>query len=276
MTPRVLIIGDVMVDRYHFGTATRISPESPIPVVKITNKQSFMGGAGNVAANLQELGAEVKLVHGWHTKEALLMLVPEKNRLMVGDYQIARWDEYDDVSPIDLEQLDRAVLHWKPDAIVISDYAKGSLNSGVIEWLRNEEAGPNIPIFIDTKCNPSIFPWASNVTFFPNTKEYAEYCGEYDRRPNVVYKLGALGIRRLKFGQIVEDYPAWATKVVAVMGAGDTVLSAFVFASITGEDPLAFANAAAAVSVSKPWTSTATVEEINEVLEKVNATVEEV
>lgn len=258
--PKILVVGDLMVDRYHFGTVTRISPEAPIPVVKIVDEKSFMGGAGNVIENLLALGAEVKC------PVSPTQQIPVKNRLMVGDTQVARWDENDELPPVDLEAIDQAVLHWRPDAVVISDYGKGAITYEVNEVL----ADLKVPTFIDTKRNPRDFNVIEDVTFFPNQKEYDEYRTEYNHLWSVVLKRGSLGIQVLNQGKVVQDYPAWAGRVVSVCGAGDTVLVGFVYAScFHGMDALAFANAAAAVVVGKPWTSTATQEEINEVLEKV-------
>src|SRR5579859_858750 len=257
--PKILVIGDIMVDRYHIGTVTRLSAEAPIPIVKIVETKSYMGGAGNVVENLLTLGAEVKLpgfVPG--------MAVPVKNRLMVGDTQVARWDEADEVQPIPLEAIDQAVLHWTPDAVVISDYGKGAVTYEVNEVL----ADLKIPTFVDTKRSPKDFEVFSQVVFFPNQKEYAEYQREYDSLSGtfgmVVLKRGALGIQEIFDGQVMKTYPAWAERVISVCGAGDSVIAAYVYAMGRAmSDPLAFANAAAAVAVGKPGTSTATVKEIN-------------
>lgn len=267
MTPKILVVGDLMVDRYHFGTVTRISPEAPIPVVKIVEERSFMGGAGNVIENLLALGAEVKC-------PMAPAAIPVKNRLMVGDTQVARWDESDELPPVDLEAIDQAVLHWRPDAVVISDYGKGAITYEVNEVL----ADLKVPTFIDTKRNPEDFQIFEEATFFPNQKEFDEYRKEYSQvymlLGGVILKRGPLGIQRWLDGAVFESYPAWAERVVSVCGAGDTVLAGFTYAYVTGhEAPVAFANAAAAVVVGKPWTSTATVEEINEVLEKVKTNI---
>src|ERR1035438_695752 len=120
--PRILVVGDAMWDRYHFGTTTRVSPEAPIPVVKISSTETFLGGALNVEANLGALGASVKTISGSTYSDYTTTQYPEKNRLMVGTHQLARWDEFDDVTPIEIKRLDQAVLHWPPDAIVVSDY----------------------------------------------------------------------------------------------------------------------------------------------------------
>ncbi len=250
MQPRILVIGDAMTDVYHVGTATRISPEAPIPVVRISNTTAYHGGAANVAANLTALGADARLVRGTRNGQ-----IPHKHRLMVGETQIARWDETDQVDPVDLEHLDQAVLHWEPDAVVVSDYGKGSVIPTVLQWVLDQQR----PTFVDTKGSPS---WLPNATLFPNRSEYEAYRDQYDICPNVVLKRSEVGIAKLSYGKVVEEYPAWATSVVSVCGAGDTVLAAYVYASCVGLHPLPFANAAAAIVVGKPRTATASVEEI--------------
>jgi D-beta-D-heptose 7-phosphate kinase/D-beta-D-heptose 1-phosphate adenosyltransferase len=258
MKPKILVIGDAMYDRYYIGTTTRISPEAPIPVVKVIEQKFFGGGALNVQANLRELGAEVRVEYGWNSSEGTIIRVPHKNRLMVGTQQVARWDEFDEVEPIELERLDQAVLHWKPDAIVVSDYGKGSIQFDVIEWVEQQK----LPTFVDTKRSPKEFGYSATCVFFPNETEHIQWEQQYDWCQKVVLKRSAAGIRRLELGSVVEEYPAWAKQVVSVCGAGDTVLAAYSYASCVGLHALPFANAAAAVVVEKPWTATATVEEV--------------
>jgi D-beta-D-heptose 7-phosphate kinase/D-beta-D-heptose 1-phosphate adenosyltransferase len=260
--PKILVVGDLMTDKYYFGTTTRISPEAPIPVVAVYETKQFSGGAGNVRQNLSALGAESRLEGGWHNKGTYLVY-PEKNRLMVGNTQIARWDEYDKVDPIKLERLDEAILHWTPNAIIVSDYGKGSVDQAVINWLEDFSwAHKDKPIFIDTKRSPEEFHnLGTLVTFFPNQAEYHQYQNEYDNCRSVVLKQGEKGISQKEFNNTLLSYPAWAKQVVSVCGAGDTVIAAYAFASCTGYNPLEFANAAAAVVVEKPFTATASVQE---------------
>lgn len=260
MKPKVLVVGDAMWDKYYIGTTSRISPEAPIPVVKVGEMKAFGGGAYNVANNLKDLGAEVRIVYG-HVPGTSIH-IPEKNRLMVGTQQLARWDEYDEVGPIDLTWLEQAVLEWEPEAIVVSDYGKGSVTYNVLQWCLSR----SLPLFLDTKGTPAVLP---NATLFPNQHEYEAFRQEYDVCPNVVLKRSSAGIQRLVYGEVKEEYPAWAKSAVSVTGAGDTVLAAYAYACCVGLHPLPFANAAAAVAVSKPWTASATVEEIMALAEEV-------
>lgn len=272
MKPKVLVVGDAMWDHYHFATATRISPEAPIPVFSVYDQKMFSGGARNVKANLDVLGADTKLVSGLTpTTQAGFYSEPRKHRIVVGNTQVVRWDEDDKVEPIDLEQLDQAILRWKPDAIIISDYGKGSISKEVIEWIFAQD----VWVYIDTKRDPAEFSYfAAGATpefpyeaiiFFPNQHEYDQF-PSYTEHQNVVLKRSEKGIQFREFGKVDEEYPAWATNVVSVTGAGDTVIGAYAYAYLRGYKPLPFANAAAACSVSKPYTSTVTEKEVEEVL----------
>lgn len=265
--PKILVIGDRMVDRYWFADPpTRVSPEAPIPVHRIYRSSEFPGGAGNVWHNLLTLGADARIVNGTQLIGTLVgegdPKIPTKHRLMVNDRQIARWDEWDDVDPIDLEALDQAILHWMPDAIVVSDYGKGSISDEVIQWVGEQER----PTFIDTKRQPDDFTRVFGRTFFPNEAEYKHYQELYDQS-HFVYKRGAKGIQYRGFDKVYEEYPAWAKRVVSVCGAGDTVIAAYAYAYCKGYKPLPFANAAAAAVVAKPWTATTTEKEVLEILQ---------
>jgi bifunctional ADP-heptose synthase (sugar kinase/adenylyltransferase) len=248
--PTIAVFGDMFIDNYYIGSTTRISPEAPIPVVKVTEKQWFNGGAGNVVANLRALGAT-----GMHPNTLYPEPCPTKNRLICHDQQVARWDENDECRELDV----KAVRNTKADAVIISDYGKGSITYAIIEAI----AALNLPTFIDTKRSPRDFDVVWNPTFFPNQKEYEQYYMDYKLQPSVVYKRGADGIEFHQFGSVIGKYPAFADKVVSVCGAGDSVLSAFVYASLTHHsDPLLFASLAAAVVVGKPYTAIATLDEI--------------
>ena len=255
--PRVLVVGDAMVDRYHTGTARRLSPEAPIPVVKIVRTFDLPGGAGNVKANLESLGCEVVLEGGEGT--------PVKNRLMVGDQQIARWDEEDQVQPAKLayyiDTKDTNIL--RIDAVVVADYAKGAV---VLSDLRRlHQSHPTIPFFIDTKRSPREFEGIP-ATFFPNNVEYEQFRDVYVSLPNVVWKKGSKGMT--EYGpNSVRNVCARKVTVRSVNGAGDTVLAAYVYATLCAPaDPLEFANAAAALAVAQPYTSTVTVRGVKTLL----------
>lgn len=250
---KVAVFGDPMRDVYWCGTAERLSPEAPIPVVKVKEKLEFPGGAANVAANLEEL--DVKVVKGYNS-----LVCPVKNRLMVGDHQVARWDEKDECglnnTSIDLTGV---------EAVVVSDYGKG----GITEQVRRVLVNLRLPLFVDTKGNPNAWISPTTVALFPNQKEYEKYQEEYDEFGLCVLKQGSLGLTLLSRGQRWVYMPARAKKVVSVSGAGDTVLASFVWKYLKEDSweskanrAATFANAAAAVAVGKSWTSTVTLTEI--------------
>src|SRR5271170_2643452 len=173
MTPTIAVFGDNFYDRYILGTATRVSPEAPIPVVLVQDERIFPGGAGNVVANLDALGVKVLGVDYGVCQSV-------KNRLVVGGYQLARWDENDTQDELNPKMF----AGLKADAVIISDYGKGSITYSVIEAI----AALRLPTFIDSKRDPRDFDIVIDPTFFPNQKEYDQYMHEYRVQPQVVVK----------------------------------------------------------------------------------------
>lgn len=251
---RIGVIGEKFLDRSFIGTADRVSPEAPVPVVKVTEVIEQEGGAANVAANLEVLGVDViKIFQPGHT--------PVKNRLFVGTQQIARWDTDDWTLAIDPRWLHWA---WDFDGVIISDYNKGVFTEDNIASLSSLV---QCPIFIDTKVDPdkySIFNDGRGI-FFPNFKEYRQYLDSYMQIDQVIRKDGASGLKYYDGGEFVFEVPALAKKVVSVNGAGDTVIAAFAYAICSGKSIIEsadFASRAAAVAVQKPLTAVATLEEV--------------
>jgi D-beta-D-heptose 7-phosphate kinase/D-beta-D-heptose 1-phosphate adenosyltransferase len=246
------VIGDAFTDRYHIGESTRLSAEAPIPVVKITKTFDLPGGAGNVARNLDALGARVL--------QGYIGPFPIKNRLMIDDHQIARWDENDTCQS---NRLIVPILRTA-DAIVIADYAKGSVTPEIIQTIGNWMFDTGKPVFVDTKRAPGYFYGLDKwyTIFFPNQKEHDEF--NYDiSGVRYILKRGRDGIQ-------YDDrtLPSTARFVRSVNGAGDSVIASFAFATVTGySDPLAFANTAAGLVVEKPYTAVVTKEEIESALQ---------
>lgn len=257
--PTIAVFGDSFRDIYWIGTTSRLSPEVPVPVVNISDNQSLDGGASNVQQNLIALGVKT-----W-TPTCYFDTNNYKNRLICNGYQLARWDENDSCPEITKTQVDW-VRNFQADGIIISDYNKGAITYETIEAI----AALNLPTFIDSKRNPRDFDVIMNPVFFPNEKEYQEHLNDYKLQPQVVYKRGAQGMQYQQFGYTLATLPTWAEKVVSVCGAGDTVIAAYAykyFSSTSVFDALEFANAAAAVVVQKPYTATATLKEIQDLLE---------
>jgi bifunctional ADP-heptose synthase (sugar kinase/adenylyltransferase) len=266
---RVAVFGDRMVDFYHIGEASGLSAEVPIPVVKVKETIYFPGGAGNVVANLEALDVEVA---DYTVDKFRGVSYPQKNRLMVGDHQVARWDK-DDVC---IPYLGKAFM--EVDAVVVADYGKGAIDRDTIEKIKLM----NGPIFVDTKNNPSI--WSGVATaVFPNSKELAQFINEYHAfKGIVVHKEGVLGLSLWPNGiggcrdndEVIKSY-SQARFVRSVNGAGDTVIAAFVYKYLdlnphfiapftqgTWECILNFANAAAAIAVENPYTYAPTKDEV--------------
>ena len=199
--PRLLIVGDLILDRYVSGDVTRISPEAPIPILTARSSEERIGGAGNVAANLVAMGAEVDVAgvigdDGWgrSLREMLgkqgietdaCVVDPSrptirKTRMMSGAHQILRVDD-EDARPITgpacaqlLKLLPARVK--KARAVVLSDYGKGCLNPEVIQLVVAEAKKAKIPVLVDPKGEDyARYRGATLVT--PNRKEAEQAVG---------------------------------------------------------------------------------------------------
>ncbi len=202
---RILVVGDIMLDRYVRGTVERISPEAPVPVLKVTEEACAPGGAGNVAMNLRTMGAKVELVGSLgkdREGDGIVSFLKEsgigsggivrdstkpttsKTRLISGTQQIARMDmEVDTPTREKLEKallnsIERAVGEFKPKGIIISDYSKGVVTDGLVSRV------------IGLAKKSRMF-----VTVDPKGKEYARYRGASAITPNLREAELASGIK---------------------------------------------------------------------------------
>jgi rfaE bifunctional protein kinase chain/domain len=260
---RVLVVGDLMLDVYLRGGASRISPEAPVPVVRVGDEWRAVGGAANAAANLVALGAEAPLVGVVGTDGAGLEFggvcdelgidrtavrsVPDrpttvKTRVLVGHQQVARYDrETDvDVGAADAEALREAVeaLAAGADAIVLADYEKGVLVPAVIEAALDSARLRDIPVVVDPKAR-RFFGYAGCTVFKPNLAELAgalraavdaddaEWMERTRRHLECEHLLVTLGSGGMALmpgdGGALLRVPAIARSVYDVSGAGDTV-----------------------------------------------------
>jgi len=256
--PRILVIGEKFIDRYWVGTATRISPEAPIPVVAVKEVIQSAGGAGNVFANLQALGARGMLYGPSHE--------PIKNRLVANGQQVARWDEEDKIPPVQfMKQEDFEGV----EGVILSDYGKGAFTIDSIQHIR-EKMG-NIPyVFVDTKGDPSMFamPYPTDTFFFPNMKEWTAHKNSYNRRTGVIRTESENGMTHISCGDARWHTKARAVDVVSVCGAGDTAIAAFAYQYCKEPNirkAMEFASKACAVVCGKPYTAVASHEEINQI-----------
>ena len=296
----VMIVGDVMLDRYWFGAVNRVSPEAPVPVLAVNAKESRAGGAANVANNISVLGAKAKLISvvgddsTADELESLLtgygvevifckddrMQTTEKLRMIAQNQQLLRADFENNPSAKSLSACLEAYKAQLPvvDVVILSDYGKGCLTPVKEMITLANEAG--IPVVVDPKgADFSRYQGASLIT--PNTKEFKMVMGEFSNDDEFEqkafelrdrYNLGALLVTRSEKGMslLVADQhihsSAKAREVYDVSGAGDTVIASIslgLISDMSHTERLAFANAAAGVVVGKVGTATATLEEIS-------------
>ncbi|WP_417348076.1 bifunctional D-glycero-beta-D-manno-heptose-7-phosphate kinase/D-glycero-beta-D-manno-heptose 1-phosphate adenylyltransferase HldE [Ferrimonas sp.] len=291
---RVLVVGDVMLDRYWDGPTGRISPEAPVPVVKINEIEDRPGGAANVALNIAALGGQSELIGLVGQDEAADTLINKvqglgvtpnlvaldsaptitKLRVMSRNQQLIRLD-FEEAFGTGGEQaindkteqaLERAGV------VVVSDYAKGAL-SDVQEILRlARKAG--VPSLVDPK-GTDFEKYRGATLLTPNMGEFEAVVGKVTDEADLVAKGLALierfefdgllvtrsekGMTLLRPGQQELHLPAMAREVYDVTGAGDTVIGTLAASLAAGSDlaqACALANAAASVVVGKRGTST--------------------
>lgn len=196
----ILIIGDVMMDSYVWGNIERVSPEAPVPVVKVTKKENRLGGAANVALNIQSLGARpiicaivgddqdgldlIRLMDSANlTKEGILTVkgrkTTVKTRIIAHNQHIVRIDaETDTIIPDDTtrlvqEGISEIISEQKVDAIIFEDYDKGLISEELITFVVDLANQKNIITVVDPKKRN--FHFYKDVSLFkPNLKELRE------------------------------------------------------------------------------------------------------
>ncbi|AEH32345.1 bifunctional D-glycero-beta-D-manno-heptose-7-phosphate kinase/D-glycero-beta-D-manno-heptose 1-phosphate adenylyltransferase HldE [Vibrio anguillarum] len=298
----VLIIGDVMLDRYWYGPTGRISPEAPVPVVKVENSEERPGGAANVAMNIASLGGHAHIVGLTGVDEPAKVLTETltalkvscdfvalpnyptitKLRVLSRGQQLIRLDFEDKFENTDPELiLSRMELALpKVKAVILSDYAKGALEH--VQQLIQKARAANVPVFIDPK-GADFERYRGATLLTPNMSEFEQVVGKVKTEQELVEKgfalieqfdLGALLVTRSEHGMTLLQrnqkpfhLPTLAKEVYDVTGAGDTVISVLA-ASVAAGKPLdeacALANAAAGVVVGKLGTSTVSTIELAE------------
>ncbi|MFT6845520.1 MAG: rfaE bifunctional protein kinase chain/domain [Flavobacteriales bacterium] len=197
---RVLVIGDVMIDSYYWGKVERISPEAPVPVVSVHNKENRLGGAANVALNLKALGATpimASVVGADHYGQLFQSLLTDldlsnigispsmerpttvKTRIISSGQQMIRVDEettkyLSDQEETDLlKRINHILDHDKIDVIIFEDYNKGVLTKNLIKTIVDKANSMGIPTTVDPK-NKHFFTYKNVTLFKPNLKELKE------------------------------------------------------------------------------------------------------
>lgn len=271
---RVLVVGDLMLDQFIWGRVERISPEAPVPVVQVTRESFHLGGAANVAHNIQALGghatacgivgrdsagrrvlAELKHIGagtaGVTTSRGAVTI--RKTRIIAHSQQVVRFDrEQSDhaggATAAILRFLQRHL--WDFDAVVLSDYGKGVITGELLEGLRAARARRAFRLIVDPK-KPN-FPFYKGMTLAtPNLLE-AAYAAGVDIRDDASLQLAgqrlleqwdaeAILITRGEHGMTLfrrhastRHFPTAARQVFDVTGAGDTVVAACALALAAG------------------------------------------
>jgi D-beta-D-heptose 7-phosphate kinase/D-beta-D-heptose 1-phosphate adenosyltransferase len=273
---RLLVVGDVMLDKYIWGEVSRISPEAPVPVVRATHQREQPGGAANVAMNLSRLGAQVEVI-GFtggddgerHLVECLRengiaarFVVSEgfptitKQRILCGQQQMLRLDnERMGVrAQGDYDRLLESVIAHLPgcDAMVLSDYAKGALTAEVCQAAIQAARRLDIPVLVDPK-SADFTRYRGATTVCPNLGELAAVLHLSARDLKALLEtaeglvqqldlefltatLGDKGIALVRPGNLFVS-PAVARQVFDVSGAGDTVIAVLALCLASGLRP---------------------------------------
>ncbi len=296
---RILVVGDVMLDRYWFGEVSRISPEAPVPVVKVERTEERPGGAANVARNIAALGAQAALLSVVGADEAgqslakllansaidaslhedpqlnttvKLRVLGRKQQLLRIDFE--NWPAHE-VLEAKLAEFQQRITAC--DAVILSDYGKGGLTH-IADMIRiAREHGK--PVLVDPKGDDyARYAGASIIT--PNRAELREVVGRWTNEEDLaarVAKLRAeLGLDALLLTRSEEGMtlfaadgathePALAREVYDVSGAGDTVIATLAVMLASGQsmpDAMRWANRAAGVVVGKLGTATCSIDEL--------------
>ncbi|MEW5901602.1 MAG: D-glycero-beta-D-manno-heptose-7-phosphate kinase [Acidobacteriota bacterium] len=299
-TKKVLVLGDLMLDRYIWGQVSRISPEAPVPVVEVKKDSLCLGGAGNVAQNLRSLGArpllagvvgadaEGRWIRNHASSKRGIFLdksrpTTVKTRIIAHHQQVVRVDlERKGALPAGME---RKILNFlrsaAGDGLLISDYNKGIVNPSLMAKVLPLAQEKRIPVFVDPKVS-NFFLYSPVTLITPNHFEAEKIVGHECHSDSQVEKAGAkifslissryLIIKRGEHGMTVFEQgrrpihiPTVAREVFDVTGAGDTVIAAASLALLAGasiEEAASIANAAAGIVVGKIGTAAVTPEEL--------------
>ena len=275
-TKRLLVVGDVMLDKYIWGEVGRISPEAPVPVVRATHQSNQPGGAANVAMNLCRLGAQAEVIGftGADEDERLLAeglransITPRfvvssgfptitKQRILGGRQQMLRLDSerLGARSDDDYARLLETVLAQLPgcDAVVLSDYAKGALTPQVCQTIIQAARAQGTPVLVDPK-SADFSRYRGATTICPNLNELSAAVHRDARELKPLLEaaealvpelgidfltatLGEKGIALLRAGSCTLA-PAVARQVFDVSGAGDTVIAVLALCLASGLRP---------------------------------------
>jgi len=293
----IVVVGDLMLDKYIFGKVERISPEAPIPVVQVNNERYALGGAANVSANIASLNAHPYLlgVLGKDLSQTIFMKKCEKRNIdtsgiicdeakhtiqkirVIGQHQQLLRIDYESGNYLEEKSSQNflAVLNSLPkvDAVIVSDYAKGTISADLLKNLKKFADEKKVLLIIDPK--PKHRKWYDNVSLItPNLKEAQELsniqvnsqktlenCG---RKLNelfncdIIITTGEKGMSIFPKNGKISHIATKATEVYDVSGAGDTVVAVLTLALASGANlaqAAELANIAAGIKVRKLGTA---------------------
>jgi D-beta-D-heptose 7-phosphate kinase/D-beta-D-heptose 1-phosphate adenosyltransferase len=288
---RISVIGDAMLDVYLSGEVERISPEAPVPVVRVRSRKYALGGAANVSQNVVAIGARCHLVAAIGSDaagrilaqmlgeigsaDALLSVercTTQKTRVVARSQQLVRIDEEEDdaLPEHDVARLQALIASSvaEADAVILEDYNKGVLVPSVIRAAIDAATARGIPIVVDPKYR-NFFSYAGSTIFKPNRRELEAAVGatiDLDHPTAISSLLGTLDVRHLLLtlgerGMLLASadgastrIPTVAREVYDVVGAGDTVtayLATMLAAGATPVEAAVIANVAAGIEVGK-------------------------
>ena len=269
----ILVIGDLILDRYIWGRVNRISPEAPVPVVEVSHENFLLGGAANVAHNIVSLGGHVSLVgvagkdRGGDIMKRMLegksihcegvfwgsRPTTVKTRVIAHSQQVVRFDR-EDKTRMDGRVLREMLSYigdvlFGYDAVVISDYKKGVISAELIKEIVKKARGRNIFIAVDPKVGH--FHYYRHVSLItPNVNEASLASGIEIKDEDSLAEAGRVLLRRIPCEAVlvtrgeqgmslfrkvhVVHIPTAAKNVYDVTGAGDTVIAAFTLAYAAG------------------------------------------
>ena len=251
----VLIVGDSCLDVYHYGTCDRLSPEAPVPVLKLSHTERKDGMALNVKSNLESFDVEVKILTNRQTitKERYID-IKTKNHLL-------RFDtgEASKLKPLSMEEAQQ-IEYESYDAIAIVDYNKGYVDNSVAMCISKKCNDYNVPLFVDSKkIDLSCFSGAIikiNDLEFSRAKAYPKLC-------ELIVTYGSKGV---KYKEVL--YPTTPVEVHDVCGAGDTFFASLIFKYLLTKsiiEAIKFANKCARITVTKEGTYCLTKEDVKNV-----------
>lgn len=300
---RLLVVGDVMLDRYWFGEVSRISPEAPVPVVKVERQEERLGGAANVARNAGAVGARTALLSVVGDDEAGRILgrllnqgdieaslqvdaeidTTVKLRVIGRQQQLLRIDfettPSHEILRAKLQEFERRVENC--DVVILSDYGKGGLTH-ISDMIRLARAAGK-PVLVDPK-GDEYGKYAGATVITPNRSELREVVGRWSSDEELARKAQALraelgleallvtrseeGMTLFRDGEVIHQ-PAQAREVFDVSGAGDTVIATLAVMLAAGAgwaESIRIANVAAGIVVGKLGTAVVTREELQAAL----------